>query len=139
LYGLNFYTQLVLRSIPDWYKSSKMIKKSEITANRYKELEERFPPVDPAFFLADQRAWVRRVNTMHDLTHAERSAAIFIAMMCSPDRPYCFAGMSYIQKSTGCERSVVYRACKKLVEAGLLTVESKARAGNIYIFRWPYA
>ena len=65
--------------------------------------------------------------------------AIFIGMVCSPDRPYCVAGMSYIEKQTGCDRTVVFRATRKLKAAQLLEIESKARAGNIYIFKWPYS
>jgi len=76
---------------------------------------------------------------MTDLTHHERVAAIFIGMVCSPDRPYCVAGMSYIEKQTGCDRTVVFRATRKLKAAQLLEIESKARAGNIYIFKWPYS
>lgn len=75
---------------------------------------------------------------MLDLTHVERSAAIFIAMMCSPDRPFCVAGTAFICKQVGCERTAIYRACAKLQEAELMIVESKKRAGNIYRIVWPY-
>jgi hypothetical protein len=116
-----------------------MLQRAPLKADRFKDLEERFPPVDPATFLALQRKWVRFVNTASSLSHVERSAAIFIGMMCSPDRPFCVAGTDFICRQVGCERTAIYRACQKLRDMDLMEIESRKRAGNIYRISWPFA
>lgn len=116
-----------------------MLQRAPLKADRFKELEERFPPVDPAPFLADQRKWVRYVNTASSLSHIERSIAIFIGMMCSPDRPFCIPGTDYICRHVGCERTAIYRACQKLEDMELMEIERRKRAGNMYRMTWPFA
>ena len=115
-----------------------MLERTPFVSDRLKALEAIYPPENPAHFLAMQRRWVRRVNADLSLTHAERCAAVFIGMFCSPSRPFCAAGTDYIGKHVGCDRTVIFRATKKLEDAGLLDVDRGKRRGNVYRLKWDF-
>lgn len=109
-----------------------MSKKDEAQTDRIKLIRKKYPPVAVAPFLRMQRRWIRRVNQMQHLTHVQRCAAVFIGAFSTPDTPFCAAGMTYICKHVGCERTAVHLAVKQLETDGYLLVDRQKRAGNIY-------
>ncbi len=105
-------------------------------SKRLTELSEIYPPAEVAPYLRMQRRWVRRVTQLQ-LSPIQRLALLFIGSFMTPSRPFCFAGMKYICKHVGCERTTVNRAIDAGVELKFLEVDRRKRGGNVYRIRMP--
>lgn len=104
---------------------------------RFDAISERYPPEDVRAFLKMQRRWIRRVTQMQHLTPIQRCAALFIGAFMTPSTPFCFAGMAYICKCVGCERTTINRAVSLLEEDGYMLVDRQKRGGNVYRISFP--
>lgn len=104
---------------------------------RLRELKKRYPPEDVPSYLRMQRRWMRHVVQMHALTPVQRCAALFIGSFTTPSTPFCFAGLGYICRQVGCERTTVHRAVKVLEDSGYIVVDRLKRGGNVYRIRVP--
>ena len=105
---------------------------------RINAISERYPPEDVRTFLRMQRRWIRRVIQMDDINPKERLAALFIGSFTTPSVPFCYAGMDYISRHAGCERTTVHRAVKEMEARGFMKVDRAKRGGNIYRIMIPY-
>lgn len=117
-------------------KNTKAANESFFT-KRFAEISELYPPVEVAPYLRMQRRWVRRVTQLTHLTAIQRLALLFIGAFGTPSKPFCFAGMDYICKHVGCERTTVNRAVNEAVKLGFMEVDRRKRAGNVYRIRMP--
>ncbi|NLS19867.1 hypothetical protein HGP16_25340 [Rhizobium sp. P40RR-XXII] len=106
-------------------------------SRRFDEISERYPPEDVRAYLTMQRRWIRRVTQMQHLTPIQRCAVLFIGSFMTPSTPFCFAGMHYICKCVGCERTSVNRAVTQLEQDGYLKVDRQKRGGNVYRISFP--
>lgn len=106
-------------------------------SKRFDEISERYPPEDVRAFLKMQRRWIRRVTQMQHLTAIQRCAALFIGAFMTPSKPFCFAGMAYICKCVGCERTTINRAITILEADGYMLVDRQKRGGNVYRISFP--
>lgn len=105
-------------------------------SRRLTELSELYPPAEVAPYLRMQRRWVRRVTQL-DMSPIQRLALLFIGSFMTPSRPYCFAGMDYICKHVGCERTTVNRAIGEAERMGFMEIDRRKRGGNVYRIRMP--
>ncbi len=112
-------------------KNTKPVSAS-FSTKRINEISERYPPEDVRIFLRMQRRWIRRVIQMTDINPKERLAALFIGSFTTPSVPYCYAGMDYISRHSGCERTTVHRAVKEMERRGFMKVDRLKRGGNVY-------
>ncbi|WP_141694078.1 hypothetical protein [Rhizobium lusitanum] len=78
------------------------------------------------------------MNQMTHLTHVQRCAAVFIGAFGTPDTPFCAAGMDYICRNVGCERTAVHLAIKKLEAIHWIEVDRQKRSGNVYRIAIPF-
>jgi hypothetical protein len=106
-------------------------------SKRFAEISEQYPPVEVAPYLRMQRRWVRRVTQLGHIPPIQRLALLFIGTFGTPSKPFCFAGMDYICKHVGCERTTVNRAVTEAVKLGFMEVDRRKRAGNVYRIRMP--
>lgn len=111
---------------------------SPYETKRLRALREKYPAEDVRQYLRMQRRWIRHVVQMHDMTHVQRCAALFIGSFMTPSTPFCYAGMDYICRQVDCERTTVHRAVKLLEERGYLKVDRMKRGGNAYLLRMPF-
>jgi len=106
-------------------------------SRRFAEISALYPPEDVAAYLRMQRRWVRRVTQLVHMSPIQRLALLFIGSFTTPSKPFCFAGMDYICKHVGCERTTVNRAVSAAEELGFMVVDRKKRGGNVYRIRMP--
>lgn len=112
-------------------KNTKAVSPS-FSIRRINEISARYPPEDVGAFLRMQRRWIRRVIQMSDINPKERLAALFIGSFTTPSVPFCYAGMDYISRHAGCERTTVHRAVKEMEKRGYMKVDRAKRGGNVY-------
>ena len=73
--------------------------------------------------------WIRRINTLDELTHAEKSAATILATCINGTTGVTWSSLDYIAVQAGTSAEVVRRACRKLESLGVLhTTERKGRS-----------
>lgn len=106
-------------------------------SRRLRAISDRYPPEDVRAYLRMQRRWIRRVTQMTHLPPIQRCAVLFIGAFMTPSKPFCFAGMDYICKCVGCERTTVNRAVSQLEADGYMKVDRLKRAGNVYRISFP--
>lgn len=104
---------------------------------RFEEISKLYPPEDVKMYLRMQRRWVRRVTQMTHISPIQRLVILFVGTFCTPDKPFCFAGMKYICDHVDCERTTAHRAIMAAEKIGYLTVDRRKRGGNVYRIQIP--